>query len=271
MKIAIAFFGIPRNSLICFPSILENVYSVLELYEVRSYYHFYKQDKVVSQRSGESSDLDVLNYSFFNGMNGFLEEPNACLIKWGFEDVKKFGDTWEDGYSSIRNLIHQLNSLYEVTGLIESSQYDPDVVLFIRPDLLYHQVIPEFCLRGALKDSKSIYIPNWQWWNGLNDRFSICGKDSYRAYGKRVLDMMSYCLENNRSIHSERLLKYSLLKNKARIKALNVNASRVRVSGLIVDEDFSGQRGMGKRENRITLRLARLRSWVDKVSFKFTR
>ena len=271
MKIAIAFFGIPRNSLICFPSILENIYSVLEFDEVRSFYHFYKQDKVVSQRSGESSDLSSSNYSFFDNMDGFLEDPDACLIKWGFENIKKFGDTWGDGYSSIRNLIHQLNSLYEVTNIIESSKYDPDVVLFIRPDLLYHQLIPGFCLLGAQKDSKSVYIPNWQWWNGLNDRFSICGKNSYRAYGKRILDMEDFCLDNNRGVHSERLLKYSLLRHKSRVKVLNVTASRVRVSGVIVDEDFSGRRGMGKRENRLTLRLARFRTWIDEVRFKFTR
>lgn len=271
MKVAIAFFGIPRNSLICFPNIVKNIYNALEFAEVKSFYHFYKQDKVVSLRSGENSDFNSLNYSFFDNISGALEEPGLCLEKWGFEDIKKFGDTWGDNYSSISNLIHQLNSLYEVTGIIESSKYEPDVVLFIRPDLLYHQLIPEFCLFGARKDPNSIYIPNWQWWNGVNDRFAICGKGSYRAYGKRILDMKRFCLENNRGLHSERLLKYSLLKHNVRIKTLNVNASRVRVSGLIVDEDFSGKRGMGKRENRFTLRLARFRTWIDEVGFKFTR
>lgn len=270
MKIAIAFFGIPRNSSVCFPSILENIYKSVKGSEVRSFYHFYKQNKVVSARSGEDSELVSSNYVFFNDMDGVLEDPGRCLLKWNFENIKSFGDTWKDDYSSIRNLIHQLNSLYEVTELIENSQYNPDVVLFVRPDLLYHDEIPRHCLLGANRDGKSVYIPNWQWWNGLNDRFSICGKDIYRAYGKRVLDMQDFCIKNNRSIHSERLLKYSLLKSKAKIKVLTSTASRVRVSGLIVDEDFSGFRGMGKRENRFTLRIAKFRTWIDKINFKFT-
>lgn len=267
VKIAIAFFGLPRNSSVCFPSIQDKLYTSVNNFEVKSFYHLYKQKDVVNKRSGENDELLESNYKFFDEMVGVLEDPGLCLPLWGFEEIKKLGDTWNDDYSSIKNLIHQLNSLYQVTSLIKGSEYDPDVVIFIRPDLFYHDSLPMYSLVGAYKEPRTVYIPGWQWWNGLNDRFSICGKESYFAYGSRIVLAKEFCLSNNRGIHSERLLKYSLVKSRTRIKFLNCTASRVRVSGLVVDEEFSSNKSMGKRENRFTLPIAKFRAWVDKIKY----
>lgn len=102
----------------------------------------------------------------------------------------------------------------------------------------------------------------------MNDRFAICGKESYFSYGKRISVAENFCLENKRSLHSERLLKYALVKSGAKIKFLNCTASRVRVSGLIVEESFSDSSGMGKQENRFTLPVSKIRAWADRVCYK---
>ncbi len=47
------FFGIPRNSEICFPSIRENVLAHIPAgSEVQCFYHLYKIDEIRNPRSG---------------------------------------------------------------------------------------------------------------------------------------------------------------------------------------------------------------------------
>lgn len=148
----------PRNSAICYPSIVEKIYGSINNFNVRSFYHFYDKEEVVNERSGESDVLLKTNYSCFEFMEGIIESPDLCLESWGFERLKSFGDTWNDNYASIGNLIHQLNSLYKVTNLIEVSLFDPDVVIFVRPDLIYHDILPMYSLIGASKEPKTVYI-----------------------------------------------------------------------------------------------------------------
>ena len=135
MRIAVGFFGIPRRSDICYPSIEDNILNALPAdAEVSCFYHFYQQDAVINQRSGESGTLTMSNYSpFVDNMAGILEKPGKCLDRWDFDTFKKYGDAWGDDFSSLRNLVHQLNSLHQVTGLIQES--DPDLVVFARPEI----------------------------------------------------------------------------------------------------------------------------------------
>lgn len=266
MKVALAFFGIPRNSRVCYPSIVGNVLSSLPPgSDVQCFYHFYKLSNVVNPRSGENALLSEDNYADFGWMTGMLEPAGECLSRWGFDAIKMYGDTWNDEYVSIRNLVHQLNSMYEVTQLVRS--FSPDVVVYLRPDLVYHDAIPAYAINAVLDESRAVFIPNWQWWGGVNDRFAICGRDMYLSYGQRIREALNFCEDERRSLHSERLLKYVLLKGGAKVCTLNVRASRVRVDGTVVDESFSPRRAMGRRENRYFHFFSALRSGLYKLRF----
>lgn len=266
MKVAIAYFGIPRNSPICFPSIEGNIYSRLPSFcEVRSFYHLYEPQLVSNPRSGENNYMGGDNYRVFSAMTGRIDPPGHCLKRWAIDDFKQYGDVWGDGFKSLENLLHQLNSLHEVTSMVEP--YEPDVVMYLRPDLLYLDALPAFVLPAVFARSHAAYIPNWQWWNGLNDRFSVCGRDVYRAYGKRVETALEFCREQQRGLHAERLLRFAMANAGAKLRTLDMRASRVRVAGAIVEESFSPSRSMGRRENRFALPLARLRSRVDSLLY----
>jgi hypothetical protein len=263
LNIAVAFFGIPRNSEICFPSIEENVLGQLPKgSNVKCFYHLYKIDEVHNQRSAEKGELKAQNYDVFQPMTGFLESTDGVLDRWDFERVKAMGDTWGDEHVSLRNLIYQLNSLHTVTGMMES--FDPDFVVFVRPDNFFHSPLPDYIFHSPHARRLNAYIPDWQWWGGLNDRFAICGRDVYRAYGKRIERIFEFCEATGRKLHSERLLKYVLLKADARVCTLPTTASRVRITGAFAEESFSPKRGMGKRENRYFHLFATLRTWRDK-------
>lgn len=262
LKVAVAFFGIPRNSATCFPSIQANILGQLpEGCEVRCFYHLYKVDTVHNERSGEQGRLGEDNYSVFEPMEGRLESTDGVLERWDFERIKALGDTWADQHASLRNLVYQLNSLRTVTGLVEA--YDPDFVIFARPDLLYHDPLPAYVFKDASARRRHVYIPDWQWWGGLNDRFAICGKGVYTAYGKRIERIFDFCEATGRKLHSERLLKYVLQSAGAKVCTLQARASRVRITGALAEESFSPRRGMGKRENRFFHPAARLRAFLD--------
>lgn len=263
VKIAVAFFGIPRNSPICFPSIEQNVLAQLPAgSEVRCFYHLYKVDEVQNSRSGEKGELAADNYQPFESMTGALTSTEGVLERWDFEQVKAQGDTWADDYASLRNLIYQLNSLHTVTTEIES--FNPDFVVFVRPDNFFHTPLPGYLFNHAEARRHNVYIPDWQWWGGLNDRFAVCGRDTYIAYGKRIERIFDFCKATGRKLHSERLLKYALLEAGAKVCTLPIQASRVRITGAFAEESFSPKRGMGKRENRYFHFFAKLRTWWDR-------
>jgi len=263
VKIAVAFFGIPRNSPICFPSIEQNVLAQLPAgSEVKCFYHLYKVDEVQNSRSGERGELAADNYQPFESMTGALTSTEGVLERWDFERVKAQGDTWADDYASLRNLIYQLNSLHTVTSEIES--FDPDFVVFVRPDNFFHTALPGYLFNHAEARRDNVYIPDWQWWGGLNDRFAVCGRDTYVAYGKRIERIFDFCKATGRKLHSERLLKYALLEAGAKVCTLPIQASRVRITGAFAEESFSPKRGMGKRENRYFHFFAKLRTWWDR-------
>lgn len=266
MKIALAYFGLPRNSSICFPTIERNIYHKLPACaQVASFYHLYEPQLIDNPRSGESAFLDETNYRAFAGMYGRLESAGGCLERWGFDEIKRYGDVWGDGFKSLANLLHQLNSLHTVTTLVQ--EYEPDVVLFLRPDLFYHDNLPEFVLSAVSARPRALYIPHWQWWNGLNDRFAICGRSVYGAYGRRIERIFPFCEEQGRGLHAERLLRFAMTEAGARLRTLEMRASRVRVGGEMVEESFSPKRSMGRRENRWALPLARLRANVDQLCY----
>lgn len=265
-KLAVVFFGLPRNSAVCYPSIEENIYQQIpNKFSVRSFYHFYEQQAVDNPRSGERGLLGRENYQPFSWMQGDLESPGECLGRWPVSELKNFGDVWKDEFKSFFNLIHQLNSLHHVTRHV--CAFDPDAVIFLRPDLVYLDPLPAASLHAVASKKNAIYVPNWQWWNGLNDRFALCGRDVYQAYGSRLDKALDYCNYSGRALHAERLLRYVMSCADAKLHTLDLRAARVRINGDVVDEQFSSRHSMGRRENRYAHGMASFRSAVDHFYF----
>jgi len=220
------------------PTIRQNLFAHFPYgSEFKCFYHFYQQTRVENQRSGESGILDQSNYQPFMKYEGLLEDPQEVLDNLPLERLRLFGDPWKDGFSSLRNLLLQLHSLKTVTGFVKA--YNPDVVLFARPDLVYHDPVPQHVYLMADKYCNSVFVPNWQWGRGLNDTFAVCGKGAFEVYGTRIDEIFNYCQEKKEPLHSERLLKYSLLKANKDIYHLDVKASRVRLGGVMAKENFT--------------------------------
>lgn len=236
MKIAICFFGITRSLKFNIKSINKNVIDPCKNYgNVKLFGHFYEQESIHNPRSNENEALDLDEYKLLHLDFIDLEKPGCFIEDSDFEEVCKYGDEYSDGFQSVKNLFHQLWSLRKVT--LRALSWGADVVLFVRPDLLYHDSFDSEISRCLNADQDFILLPNWQHHGGYNDRFSIVkGKEAVRAYGCRYEQLLKYCSEKCASLQSESFLKYSI--KKIRVKFISVRASRVRASGCTVKEDF---------------------------------
>jgi hypothetical protein len=268
MKIAVGFFGIPRCSAITLPSIQRQVLDAMKSQgEVDVYYHFFMQNRITNPRSGEDSELASENYAAFKGFKGVMETPDECLERWEFEKVKEYGDPYGDDFRSLRNLYHQLHSLYMLTELIEKS--NPDVVIFLRPDLRYLDPLPADLVIEAARTPRTCFVPQWQWYGGFNDRFAICGRSAYRAYGQRIRMVLDFCLKTGAPLHPESLLRYALLREQVIVRTTPMRANRIRVEGNEVNECFSIWKTIGPAKYLIYSIQIRILTWFERNLRKF--
>lgn len=243
-KIAVCFFGITRSLKFTHQSIKDNVLAPARASgEVKVFAHFFNQKIVRNRRTHEDSELDLNDRSLLPLDFLDIEEPDECLDLYDFDLLKNYGDTRRDGFQSFKNLVHALHSQKRV-GLAALS-WKPDLVIFARPDLLYHDSLGAV-LNDIEKDnldniiSPGVTIPDWQHWRGgYNDRFAICaGQAAISAYSQRVDMMHRYCIEMREPIHSESLLRYSLNRAGISVSYMPVRASRVRANGRVQAENF---------------------------------
>ncbi len=241
LKIAVVFFGITRALRLTLPSITANLLDPARAVaqELRLFGHFYRQSFIQNARSGEDGALDPEEYRLLNLDEVEIEEPGACLDLYPVAEMQARGDVWRDGFASFRNLVHQLHSLKRATQMAELFQ--PDIVIFARPDLFYHDSAAEHLDMLGRAHRSFVLAPDWSMWFGLNDRLALVkGTSAIQAYGFRADRMGEYCARG-KWLHSERLLKFAL--KKERVRTIHLRASRVRANGMQVLEDFTPGRG----------------------------
>ncbi|MDD2540540.1 MAG: hypothetical protein PHH28_05775 [Desulfuromonadaceae bacterium] len=239
MKIGIGFFGLPRSTDLTFESIDKYILQpAASLGTVLTRYHLYQQTHVVNSRSNENSILTPNQYAPFSALQGELQRPEGVAESYGLTTIAKQGDTWNDNLQSLRNHLLQLHSLRCVTQQLE--EISPDIVIFVRPDLCYHQSF-EQGLRAILENrARTVRLPFWQWAGGYNDRFAICTKDAFAVYGRRIEQIQLYLKTYpKKPLHAERLLRFTLDKELIAVRRLDVQATRIRVNGDEAKEDFS--------------------------------
>lgn len=240
-------FGIPRCSAVTMPSLEEKVFApAREAGDVRIFFHLYRQDAVRNERSRENAALDASNYEPFGAFTGEFTPPEVAFERFDLHALEPFGDEYRDGWKSTRNLILQLHSLDRVTSLLED--WKPDVVVYARPDLLYHDRMDPAFLRFAERNDRACVIPAWQWWGGYNDRFAICGRRVFRAYGQRLAEVLPFCSSKGRALHAESLLRHVLRRAGAVMASTRLRASRVRVGGQMAEEIFLARKALGDRK-----------------------
>jgi hypothetical protein len=155
-----------------------------------------------------------------------------------FERLRTHGDAWQDGFHSLGNMLLQLQSLLAVTELAAATA--PDVMVFARPDLLYHEAVQPWQVEYVRQHPDALLLPDWESWGGFNDRFAIAGARAFRAYGGRLLLADHFCGSTGQAMHAETFLRYALAFAGVSVRTIAMRANRIRVDGRIEAEDFGG-------------------------------
>lgn len=236
-RIAACFFGITRSLRHTFLSIEQNVLAPLRaIGDLKVISHFFTQADISNPRSAESGSLDLEEYKLLDSSRIVLEAPDACLQQWKYAELCLFRDYWGDGYLSLRNLVHQLHSLREVWRM--SLEFEVDVTVFLRPDLLYMDSFSALT-QDLLRKDEGILYPDWAHHGGINDRFCVClDPKSSAIYARRAESLLSYYSALPKKANGERFLMKTLVDGGVRISPRYLRASRVRFDGRVVDEPF---------------------------------
>ena len=165
------------------------------------------------------------------------EPPDGIAEAAGYDAFKTYGDTWDDEFRSLRNVLLQMHSLDSVTTAVLEAGHE--VCLFCRPDLRYHDSFAPALSELLRRSAPVALIPRWQAWFGRNDRFALLsGRDAIAAYGQRLRVARRFCETTGQPLHGERLLDWALKDAGIPVRGIGVRASRVRANGVEKDEDF---------------------------------
>lgn len=258
LRISVVFFGVPRCSAVTVPSIETRILAPLRRCgAVRVTYHLFRQGRIDNPRSGEAGDLNPSNYDFLATYAGALETPPDLRDTDDYRSLSQRGDRWGNDAATLHNSLRQLHALASSWGAVR--QDDPDVVVFLRPDLLYHDPIVPDVIRVVAGQPSTAVVPGWQWHHGCNDRFAICGRlaaEAYATRGRLIGDWLRSCRE---PFESEALLAFAFRQAGIEVAAMPLRASRVRLGGRVVDERFTCR--------CLTSPAVRLRLWRARLAY----
>ncbi len=153
--------------------------------------------------------------------------------------ARRFPDMFGDGYRSVANLCHQLHSLARLWSLLALLDVaDDDLVLLLRPDLLYLDVLdPATHLAPLVEGHADLIVPGWQSWGGVNDRFAFCTGRAARLYANRMRLFPRAC-EVMGTMHPETFLALVIRDNGLRVASTGFRAARLRADGQIAANDL---------------------------------
>jgi hypothetical protein len=269
MKIAVCFFGITRSLTHTIGSIESNILTPARAHgDLRVFCHFYNQSHIASPRTGEHGVLDPEEYQLLRPDEVRLEQPDVYLNSDIAIDIRKFGDHYQNNFHSLNNLILQLLSLRNSWEL--AAPWTPDICIFARPDLYYHDDFSRYISRPG---GAEIQLANWgnsfggvrndHLLFGRNDRFSICHEPrAMNAYGSRIEKARAYCSEYGHGLHSESFLRYALERDRIQVSFIPLRASRVRFGGKVHEENFRADRFSKFLHGRKRIIIKRTRSFL---------
>lgn len=237
MKIAVCFFGITRN--ICNTLHFTEKFFFNEVArrdpEFRVFGHFNLVPKITNPRTGEwDVEVDIDDFKLLKCDHVSCVDQMVLDGGMNYGEFEEFGDSWNDGFLSLRNLIRQLYSLQRVTELLLESKERFDLIIYSRPDIQFRAPLKIPAIRP-----NTLYTPWFDKNRGLNDRFAMGDFETMVKYGNRFSMMQQYCKETGRPLHSERFLLWYARQQGLRTTDLtDIDFCRVRANGRIDPPDL---------------------------------
>ncbi|HEX2941519.1 MAG TPA: hypothetical protein VHO91_10760 [Rhodopila sp.] len=241
MRCFIGFFGLTRSLKQTVDSIRAGFYAPLLAAGIPMLRagHFNLPDRIDNPRSGEIAVVpDRCDTALLDLDLCWVEPQSDTMIRQAWQFARSYPDAFGDGYRSLANLCHQMRSLERLWSLLLMLGVErDDVVLLLRPDLVYLDVLDiEAHLRPLLSGRADIIVPAWQSWGGVNDRFAFCTGHAARVYATRFRRFQDGCRAIG-AMHAEIFLKWLLEQEGLRCMTSDFRAVRLRANGVIAAND----------------------------------
>ena len=124
-----------------------------------------------------------------------------------YQDIWDKKDHRDDGEwlpKLVKNHICALGSLKNVYNMVENNGMKFKYVIFIRPDAYFTE--PFQIEKYIPLKNKTIIIPNFDHYEGYNDRFAVCNYEDANIYALRLKNIAEF-RKNKGRIVSEKYLK----------------------------------------------------------------
>lgn len=261
-NIALLYFGVPRGASKNRAHHVDNIIHPLAgRFDITERYHFFRPDFIQNPRSGESGQIPFEDYDIYSDCDGVISTQSTDLLSADLELLTKFPDPYSDNYRSIQNLLFQLRSLATVYSLCENDDFK--AFIFLRPDLIYLDPLPVDAIERCIQNPSLYYVPEWQWWDGINDRFAICGKEAAIHYARRGCNVASFLEATGAPLKSEALLAWTMKFNAMKLKTIRTRAARTRLGGIVKPEEFSAWKTTSSRKIQLKNLAQRIKDFID--------
>lgn len=131
------------------------------------------------------------------------------------------------------NLVRQLASLKRVSLLWRTSGHAYRAVIYVRPDLRFLDPIDAGQVLGI--KPRTLLVPYWHRWSGLNDRIVVAAPDAAGPVGDRLALAPRYAART--FLRAEAFLAFVARTHDLRVEDLALRAQRVRADGAVASND----------------------------------
>jgi len=121
------------------------------------------------------------------------------LLSHHLLEILKKSLTNEKIIDCVKKPQQEYEKIYEILSSLNTSYAK---YLFCRPDCLFEKPLDN----QILSTKYNICIPNFNHWNGYNDRFAILDTQGLKTYCSRY----DHLIVNPQTYHSEKYLKYTI-------------------------------------------------------------
>jgi hypothetical protein len=147
---------------------------------------------------------------------------------------------WDYDSKTVANLFTYLRALESAYENIFACRR-PDAIILLRPDLLIGDGLAIVRLLRLFSITSLIFkdlafLPRWQHWGGLNDRFAILSPPAAKKYFRRIRVLEQFALSASEK-NSERLLAFAL-RGTTVFKVIRTPMFRVRLGGKLEATDL---------------------------------
>jgi hypothetical protein len=240
LKAAVCFYGLCRSTHLTIKSIKKNIYNELDNlginYDV--YLHTYNIHKEYNNIwSGETKQkINNDNWKLLNPTYSLIENEDNVIKQLDLPKYRTHGDPWssngDKSFNTLNNAILTLYSTYQVTQLWKNSKINYDIIISLRPDMLFVNPIPIPMNYSNQINNNMIILSDFAEYP-INDRFAMGNPTVMQIYGERFLGAYDYSLSH--MLHAETYLSYVLTKNAIDTKKINFVFLRLRLNNTSPD------------------------------------